>query len=83
MKMQVKCPLYVLLLGVVFVMPDSIPADEPAIERTILFEEETDVFRLYRIPGIVVTARMVTEPAPLKSHARSYRCANCVYRSPI
>ena len=55
--MQVKCPLYVLLLGVVFVIPASIPADEPAIERTILFEEETDGFRLYRIPGIVVTAQ--------------------------
>ena len=38
-------------------MPASIPADEPAIERTILFEEETDGFRLYRIPGIVVTAQ--------------------------
>ena len=55
--MQVKCLLAVLLLDVVCVMPASIPAEESAIERTVLFEEETDGFRLYRIPGIVVTAQ--------------------------
>ena len=55
--MQVRCLLYVLLLGVVFVMPASIRAEELAIERTVLFEEETGGFRLYRIPGIVVTAQ--------------------------
>jgi sialidase-1 len=55
--MKAKRLLNVLLLGVVFVMPASIPAEESAIERTVLFEEETKGFRLYRIPGIVVTAR--------------------------
>ena len=55
--MKAEHLLSLLLLGVVFVMPPSIPADEPAIERTILFEEEKDGFRLYRIPGIVVTAK--------------------------
>ena len=70
-KMQVKCPLYVLLLGVVFVMPASIPADEPAIERTILFEEEKDGFRLYRIPGIVVTAKGTAWPTAKPGNSAS------------
>ena len=74
--MQVKCLLSVLLLDVVCVMPASIPAEESAIERTVLFEEETDGFRLYRIPGIVVTASTVMEPAVSKSTAFSYRAAN-------
>jgi len=49
--------LSLLLLGVVVAIPASVPANEPVVERTILFEEETDGFRLYRIPGIVVTAQ--------------------------
>ena len=46
-----------LLLAIVFLPPASVLAEEPAIERAVLFEEETGGFRLYRIPGIVVTAR--------------------------
>ena len=30
---------------------------EPFLEKTNLFEEEKDGFRLYRIPGIIVTAK--------------------------
>ncbi len=55
--MKTKRLLNVLLLGVVVAMPASIPAEESAIERTVLFEEETNGFRLHRIPGIVVTAK--------------------------
>jgi sialidase-1 len=34
-----------------------LPASEPFVQKTNLFTEETDGFRLYRIPGIVVTAK--------------------------
>ncbi len=30
---------------------------EPFLEKTVLFEENTDGFKLYRIPGIIVTAK--------------------------
>ncbi|MHB8898052.1 MAG: hypothetical protein ACYC6Y_04840 [Thermoguttaceae bacterium] len=35
----------------------ALPAAEPFLHKTNLFAEATDGFRLYRIPGIVVTAR--------------------------
>ena len=35
----------------------ALSAAEPFVEKTNLFTEATDGFRLYRIPGIVVTAR--------------------------
>lgn len=35
----------------------ALPAAEPFLQKIHLFTEETDGFRLYRIPGIVVTAR--------------------------
>ncbi|HNQ87588.1 MAG TPA: sialidase family protein [Verrucomicrobiota bacterium] len=35
----------------------ALPAAEPFLQKTNLFTEETDGFRLYRIPGIVVTAK--------------------------
>ena len=34
-------------------------ATEPFFEKSVLFEEQTDGFTLYRIPGIVVTAKGV------------------------
>ena len=34
-------------------------ATEPFFEKSVLFEEQTDGFTLYRIPGIVVTAKDV------------------------
>jgi sialidase-1 len=35
----------------------TLPAAQPFLQKTHLFAEETDGFRLYRIPGIVVTAK--------------------------
>jgi sialidase-1 len=35
----------------------ALPAAEPFLQKTNLFTEDTDGFRLYRIPGIVVTAK--------------------------
>lgn len=35
----------------------SVSAAEPLLEKTILFTERSDGFTLYRIPGIVVTAK--------------------------
>lgn len=35
----------------------SCKATEPFFEKSVLFEEQTDGFMLYRIPGMVVTAR--------------------------
>ncbi len=35
----------------------ALPAAEPFLQKIHLFTEETDGFRLYRIPGIVVTAK--------------------------
>lgn len=47
------------VLGVGFVMlPVATFADEvPPPQRTVLFSERSDGFMLYRIPGIVVTAK--------------------------
>lgn len=35
----------------------SVHATDPYFEKSVLFEEQTDGFTLYRIPGIVVTAK--------------------------
>jgi sialidase-1 len=35
----------------------ALQAAEPCLEKTLLFSERTDGFTLYRIPGIVVTAK--------------------------
>jgi sialidase-1 len=39
------------------VLVGAAQATEPFFEKSVLFEEQTDGFLLYRIPGIVVTAK--------------------------
>lgn len=46
-----------LLLAAVLLPTAHLWAEEPAVEKVVLFEEDKGGFRLYRIPGIVVTAR--------------------------
>ncbi|QDS98824.1 sialidase family protein [Adhaeretor mobilis] len=48
---------YSLPFAVVLLALTRLSASEPFLEKTNLFEEETDGFVCYRIPGIVVTAR--------------------------
>jgi sialidase-1 len=45
------------VLALLFFAALALPAAEPFLQKTNLFMEETDGFRLYRIPGIVVTAK--------------------------
>jgi sialidase-1 len=48
----------IALLCVLFLLAAmALPAAEPFLEKTNLFTEAADGFRLYRIPGIVVTAK--------------------------
>ena len=47
----------VLLLAPVLLSTANLWAEEPAVEKIVLFEEDKGGFRLYRIPGIVVTVR--------------------------
>ena len=44
--MKAEHLLSLLLLGIVVAIPASVPANESVVERTILFEEDTDGFRL-------------------------------------
>jgi sialidase-1 len=46
-----------LMLGAAVLSAAERPAARPFLEKISLFMEETDGFRLYRIPGIVVTAK--------------------------
>lgn len=46
-----------ILLAAVLLPAANLRAEKPAVETVVLFEEDQDGFRLYRIPGIVVTAR--------------------------
>jgi sialidase-1 len=49
------CQLFLILLYPVFCRFSS--GAEPLMEKTVLFTERADGFTLYRIPGIVVTAK--------------------------
>lgn len=46
-----------LLFGAAVLPAAERPIIKPFLEKTNLFTEETDGFRIYRIPGIVVTAK--------------------------
>ena len=46
-----------LLLATVLLPTANLWAEDLAVEKVVLFEEDKGGFRLYRIPGIVVTAR--------------------------
>ena len=46
-----------MLLATVLLPTANLWAEEPAVEKIVLFEEDKGGFRLYRIPGIVVTVR--------------------------
>jgi len=55
LRLQAACRLlWAALLWTVAVAADGA---EPHLEKTVLFAERTDGFTLYRIPGIVVTAK--------------------------
>ena len=50
-------PLFTCAFLLVSFSTPSIYAEEPFLDKQVLFEEKTDGFSLYRIPGIVVTAK--------------------------
>ncbi len=49
--------LHAVLILLSLAASSSAQADEPFLQKSVLFEERTDGFTLYRIPGIVVTAK--------------------------
>ncbi|MFM8538643.1 MAG: exo-alpha-sialidase [Planctomycetaceae bacterium] len=46
-----------VVAALLLVLPASLPATEPSPEKIDLFEAQTGGYTLYRIPGIVVTAK--------------------------
>jgi len=46
-----------MVSAVLFAAIPALHGTEPLLEKTVLFSERTDGFTLYRIPGIVVTAK--------------------------
>ena len=50
-------PVIAVCASVVFLNFSATALAKPFLERTDLFEEKTNGFVLYRIPGIVVTAK--------------------------
>lgn len=50
-------PRCIALLAVLFALTTCVPAAEPFLDKTDLFIANTEGYKLYRIPGIVVTKR--------------------------
>jgi sialidase-1 len=56
-KMGFVNPFFYLSILLLSFFCLSVSAAEPLLEKTILFAERSDGFTLYRIPGIIVTAK--------------------------